>query len=248
MAANLGSSPHTRGARRLRGEAHDRRTDHPRIRGEHGSGDAPRRQTSGSSPHTRGARLMTAWTRGSPRIIPAYAGSTAGDGGGYEGGGDHPRIRGEHDSGCCRRACRPGSSPHTRGAPACAISVRRRSRIIPAYAGSTSTASKTKCRRRDHPRIRGEHPSAVRRCGTTMGSSPHTRGAPSFRIGSGASPRIIPAYAGSTSSRKMTQASRAGSSPHTRGALTSELGEEGERRIIPAYAGSTPFCAGPSLR
>ena len=71
----------------------------------------------------------------------------------------------------------------------------------------------------DHPRIRGEHP----------------RG----RFRDRRHPGIIPAYAGSTSSRKMTQASRA-DHPRIRG--EHPRGRFRDRRhpgIIPAYAGST---------
>ena len=70
--------------------------------------------------------------------------------------------------------------------------------IIPAYAGSTSTAQPTVPASKDHPRIRGEHGDGELAALREIGSSPHTRGArpgiPSHREGV----RIIPAYAGST--------------------------------------------------
>ena len=114
----LGSSPHTRGARRDGGSSEAPMGDHPRIRGEHyhvqvmrrdchgiipayaGSTDAfsmAELTSTGSSPHTRGAPM--------PGIGPAKARR------------DHPRIRGEHTEGYGRwwRLCE-GSSPHTRGA------------------------------------------------------------------------------------------------------------------------------------
>ena len=117
-AREEGSSPHTRGARCPRPSRRRASRDHPRIRGEH---PAP-------VPPARSAR----------RIIPAYAGSTHGQGrslscsGGssphtrgaprtqgkrLEGFEDHPRIRGEHD--------------------AAHEAVSLMTRIIPAYAGST---------------------------------------------------------------------------------------------------------------
>ena len=92
-----------------------------------------------------------------------------------------------------------------------------------------------------------------------MGSSPHTRGAPTGP--STAKPRtgIIPAYAGSTLriiSHLHTAADHPrirgehnpikppigdgmGSSPHTRGALVDVVGWAASGGIIPAYAGST---------
>ena len=94
-------------------------------------------------------------------------------------------------------------------------------------------------KKRDHPRIRGEHPCFARQVALRRGSSPHTRGA--LRTLSGFQFRrgIIPAYAGSTGPPMTGRASvgdhprirgehipqvdvrelEAGSSPHTRGAL-----------------------------
>ena len=73
--------------------------------------------------------------------------------------------------------------------------------IIPAYAGSTSTAGTTASRRSDHPRIRGEHLLTVSCRSPREGSSPHTRGARSPVVEDKVPRRIIPAYAGSTHSR-----------------------------------------------
>ena len=49
--------------------------------------------------------------------------------------------------------------------------------IIPAYAGSTSLRIVATSRRRDHPRIRGEHDTPLTNVTPFTGSSPHTRGA-----------------------------------------------------------------------
>ena len=156
----------------------------------------------GSSPHTRGARA--GWGPGSEvlRIIPAYAGSTAGDGGADEGGGDHPRIRGEHGTAKKNSPSSNGSSPHTRGAPCARPRTPRNSRIIPAYAGSTQSTASSDGRRPDHPRIRGEHSKDFPMAATSFGSSPHTRGAHPSMKPSILHPRIIPAYAGSTRHRR----------------------------------------------
>ena len=174
---DIGSSPHTRGApvAELPALAQNRiipayagstslvmrscclGRDHPRIRGEHDPSSGMSLQQMGSSPHTRGARRC----RHSPRRSVS----------------DHPRIRGEHPRSCSTVAVSLGSSPHTRGARQAILHVSSLARIIPAYAGSTSTASSRRCRQRDHPRIRGEHFTRRSTAGTTVGSSPHTRGA-----------------------------------------------------------------------
>ena len=116
IADGSGSSPHTRGAPAHR-ESDRRRVgiipayagstspryvnsvypaDHPRIRGEHFPEPGLDVGQAGSSPHTRGAPLIDGLRQPLPRIIPAYAGSTA-DLGLLDGWPrDHPRIRGEH--------------------------------------------------------------------------------------------------------------------------------------------------------
>ena len=197
----VGSSPHTRGAPlpspvptpsagiipayagstcKSRGRSSSW-SDHPRIRGEHVFRSFGSKCPKGSSPHTRGAP-----DRGVQVI---------------EHTPDHPRIRGEHAR---RRAARPegeGSSPHTRGAHPKTVRGLHRERIIPAYAGSTPSASPPPAPRRDHPRIRGEHYEINRIRHDGLGSSPHTRGAQKPSASSRRHRRIIPAYAGSTRPR-----------------------------------------------
>ena len=276
---NPGSSPHTRGAQGFR-YAHstfcriipayagstscangtsNTPADHPRIRGEHLGYRWDAEAKLGSSPHTRGAQPDFAQRTRLLSIIPAYAGSTVFDFEDYGTGGDHPRIRGEHDKDQHTQAMIMGSSPHTRGAPAGATAPPDPSGIIPAYAGSTVQHAQIGSSIADHPRIRGEHLAEAHGFGLPGGSSPHTRGAPALPRLVVVVDGIIPAYAGSTwicrwrrppsrdhprirgehSSRKMTQASRAGSSPHTRGARLLYYDTDSVIRIIPAYAGST---------
>ena len=254
-----GSSPHTRGARLPgagvggqggiipayagstggRSGRRRRRGDHPRIRGEHRARAPPWSFASGSSPHTRGARRPGHPHPRRQRIIPAYAGSTRHCSRSAPVSGDHPRIRGEHQEALVGILGAAGSSPHTRGAPCLSTFSWSDRRIIPAYAGSTKRAWSASSARRDHPRIRGEHPE----------------GRPRGRL----RPGIIPAYAGSTwqwvwvrRSRRhhprirgehvvlrLVDLGREGSSPHTRGARSARRPGTFNRRIIPAYAGST---------
>ena len=156
----VGSSPHTRGAPvtsltslvmrrdhpRIRGEhltqARQAKSmsDHPRIRGEHGHLEVAVDPVQGSSPHTRGARLAAPGAAGGRGIIPAYAGSTATTRGPTLSREDHPRIRGEHQMTAHSSGAAAGSSPHTRGARSRPIRPGAPSGIIPAYAGSTTTA------------------------------------------------------------------------------------------------------------
>ena len=111
----------------------------------------------------------------------------------------------------------------------------------------------------DHPRIRGEHGWPRHHIQPHPGSSPHTRGARSHTAAGQVNGRIIPAYAGSTPTRRPAATSSRdhprirgehdddvdgavvafGSSPHTRGARRRRHGQAQAIRIIPAYAGST---------
>ncbi len=157
-----GSSPHTRGAPIAAFVTDPPFWDHPRIRGEHRRHISWESQLMGIIPAYAGSTLpMVARQRPRHGIIPAYAGSTS-------------ISRLSIFTGL-------GSSPHTRGAP----DRLSRFSFLP----------------RDHPRIRGEHGvapfvgtvetgiipayagSTVRHVGDVtpeMGSSPHTRGAPTF--------------------------------------------------------------------
>ena len=254
----MGSSPHTRGARRGSSIAaaglriipayagsttcqsfpFHRMADHPRIRGEHAATKDPGSRVAGSSPHTRGARTTSRTHPMALRIIPAYAGSTRRRPGRGPASPDHPRIRGEHKDPGSRVAFFEGSSPHTRGALCVRGCLFPGRRIIPAYAGSTWLLRCCCPGRADHPRIRGEHPLPPFRGAGIVGSSPHTRGAPTPMRWDSCSRGIIPAYAGSTTSPCRGRICRgdhprirgehtympeagfpvAGSSPHTRGA------------------------------
>ena len=235
-----GSSPHTRGALQSASDVAAQEGIIPAY-----AGSTRRRRHSpgkpqGSSPHTRGARARTIATLLRSRIIPAYAGSTICFPFVKGLHWDHPRIRGEHRKGGRSLTINKGSSPHTRGAPAGSGEGPMSSRIIPAYAGSTSPL--------------------VAATLTPVGSSPHTRGAQPFGADAGIDcVGIIPAYAGSTLSCRSfrrrpwdhprirgehaevstTRTFRTGSSPHTRGAPSATHISSRSWRIIPAYAGST---------
>ena len=173
-----GSSPHTRGARGRPTWTTHCPTDHPRIRGEHVRFGLRVAVGNGSSPHTRGAHDGAQLGRRCVRIIPAYAGSTAGMAALASQAQDHPRIRGEHLSVGVDLLSRGGSSPHTRGAHERSHLAEAHGRIIPAYAGSTYDFDVW--------------------CWNSCGSSPHTRGARHHCSGLLLGSRIIPAYAGST--------------------------------------------------
>ena len=141
------------------------------------------------------------------------------------------------------------------------VSSRGRGRrIIPAYAGSTVTSRVAFPTEPDHPRIRGEHYRHIVVDVPNLGSSPHTRGAPSeapstSQAPGGSSPHTRgapratrpgtarlpdhPRIRGEHRPEDSDECFLEGSSPHTRGALVLWLIVSLAGRIIPAYAGST---------
>ena len=172
-------------------------------------------------------------------IIPAYAGSTQSFQRIAVFVRDHPRVCGEHPGSCEKNVPMAGSSPRMRGAPLGGHNLVHRSRIIPAYAGSTAASPATSPAARDHPRVCGEHVPSFRCSGRASGSSPRMRGALRNSllevVGSG----IIPAYAGSTRTCLARQ-SATRDHPRVCGEHPPQrmLPSDGPR-IIPAYAGST---------
>ena len=141
----------------------------------------------------------------------------------------HPRLGGEHDSAGSAPVGSNGSSPRGRGTRARSPSLRVNDRVIPAWAGNTVnfTRLSSSDSNGSSPRGRGTHePSATPVRIRNGGSSPRGRGTPGISIkwnvrsSIGSSPRgrgtrlrgrrrhgahhgrVIPAWAGNTSSRR----------------------------------------------
>ena len=172
--------------------------DHPRMRGEHGCCCIESRDNGGSSPHARGALAVTAKALAMAGIIPACAGSTDKRFLAVEPGGDHPRMRGEHQNRVPKPRSNLGSSPHARGALIFTRYTGGAAGIIPACAGSTGGLTFTSISGGDHPRMRGEHLAEVVGDRRDEGSSPHARGALQHLVRKRQGAGIIPACAGST--------------------------------------------------
>ena len=274
-----GSSPHARGARlphldvaglgrlipacagstRHADQISGGRGAHPRMRGEHRCVGVTHRHPRGSSPHARGARLTTRGVGGSPRLIPACAGSTKFYLNGTLVYSAHPRMRGEHTAPPPRARARAGSSPHARGALPLLPCRGPLGRLIPACAGSTGEGRQRLRERPAHPRMRGEHSNVQVSVRSPPGSSPHARGAHHPHLIPRELVRLIPACAGSTLTLDTGRAPHrahprmrgehrpglranprnSGSSPHARGAHNPVREDLPDPRLIPACAGST---------
>ena len=160
--------------------------------------DATPLVTAGSSPHARGTRRVRPPPERRTGIIPACAGNTICKNGLPRRRGDHPRMRGEHASTAFASPLMAGSSPHARGTHYLQEQIAQAVGIIPACAGNTEVVQVIDARRRDHPRMRGEHGTIQTAGDVDKGSSPHARGTlvvrPVERVEAG----IIPACAGNT--------------------------------------------------
>ena len=172
--------------------------DHPRMRGEHGAHPVAFGLVPGSSPHARGTPNRVIRSGRITGIIPACAGNTSADAARPYPLRDHPRMRGEHQTGHWVDHDPMGSSPHARGTPRTGRGRASSRGIIPACAGNTTVRRSSPSRRRDHPRMRGEHTAVSPSSVSVWGSSPHARGT-LRRIEHAAHPGgIIPACAGNT--------------------------------------------------
>ena len=168
---------------------------------------------------------------------------------------------GEHQGSSSAIGRLSGSSPRVRGARPMMRHNKLTERIIPACAGSTYSGAPCPAQLGDHPRVCGEHPTALCNGLQRAGSSPRVRGAPGDSSPVFPLDGIIPACAGSTNRLTVTDAPtwdhprvcgehavsvRAitfarGSSPRVRGAPLGAPLALGENGIIPACAGSTAF-------
>ena len=151
---------------------------HPRVGGENRGATANTISDQGSSPRGRGKRRGKGRERRRRRLIPAWAGKTWTSGGGVPTG--------------------VGSSPRGRGKPFGADAHHDFSRLIPAWAGKTLGLASTGRSGWAHPRVGGENwtPTFARR--RAAGSSPRGRGKRPARSCTGATRRLIPAWAGKT--------------------------------------------------
>ena len=235
-----GSSPLTRGKRRLTGvhawrrgliPAHAGKTDereleglrsaaHPRSRGENCDAVGHVVADGGSSPLTRGKHSGRRELPDGPRLIPAHAGKTTLPMTSWSRSRAHPRSRGENRRQSSRRCWMRGSSPLTRGKRDLQVARVGNRRLIPAHAGKTATGATSSHITTAHPRSRGENHHVGQAPQSILGSSPLTRGKPSSRACATSAERLIPAHAGKTR-RSLRWAARGRAHPRSRGENTS---------------------------
>ena len=191
IPAYAGNSPAENGSPR-------RDSVHPRLRGELTAAPLCHHFPCGSSPLTRGTRIFKRNGRSTQRFIPAYAGNSRSFGRYSDFRSVHPRLRGELCFLICFSVGQRGSSPLTRGTPACKRSITLVKRFIPAYAGNSVEETDDHLDQAVHPRLRGELVQRTTTKCVRFGSSPLTRGTLIKEHAVLAHGRFIPAYAGNS--------------------------------------------------
>ena len=152
----------------------------------------------GSSPLARGTLLRVCRGVDFKGLIPARAGNTSKLLRPRSLCRAHPRSRGEHERLFVFVGWVGGSSPLARGTQWKWKQRRRKKGLIPARAGNTTYHQDRTCRRRAHPRSRGEHCLYGRLLRRLSGSSPLARGTPDFSAHVLKAGGLIPARAGNT--------------------------------------------------
>ena len=252
-----GSSPLTRGKRRVTRRrphprwlipAHAGKTGvgdvgngghwaHPRSRGENQLGKRRVEGVKGSSPLTRGKLEVPTGPGGGDGLIPAHAGKTHSSFGRNEGRPAHPRSRGENVKVSVVAETKSGSSPLTRGKRLLATSVDSMRGLIPAHAGKTGPVWPLGPGKWAHPRSRGENPPRLSVDAPHEGSSPLTRGKRSRAWSPTPTPGLIPAHAGKTRVA-IYNVTTTGAHPRSRGENSETLA------MVRPGSGSSPLTRG----
>ena len=238
----------------------NRRTGaHPHSRGENRRRGGLLVVARGSSPLTRGKRLTGVPEGRTEGLIPTHAGKTHDHRRPHALVGAHPHSRGENSNRTFTYPCVAGSSPLTRGKLACLDARHDRGRLIPTHAGKTPGRAAWAPSVPAHPHSRGENATTSAASASVTGSSPLTRGKPTFTAVRTTGAGLIPTHAGKTRSAWRRRRSHpahphsrgenaegwepggaiSGSSPLTRGKLWLWPRSSGLRRLIPTHAGKT---------
>ena len=239
---------------------------HPHSRGENCKGIDRAGRDNGSSPLTRGKHYPHPKTRSDRRLIPTHAGKTCLPVRRRRGPEAHPHSRGENATACPISVENLGSSPLTRGKPVPGDGGEAGHGLIPTHAGKTGFFGLRWNNDRAHPHSRGENGRVGVLGFPLVGSSPLTRGKPSWLEMMPSTGGLIPTHAGKTAlyrtasgtrpahphSRgenrpsRITRVRATGSSPLTRGKPPAGRLVIDGFRLIPTHAGKTSKRPPPS--
>ena len=206
---------------------------HPRVGGENPRPKRSQLSGHGSSPRGRGKQGHGPHHRGLGGLIPAWAGKTIFVALYQNNETAHPRVGGENPVPRFEPSDESGSSPRGRGKPWLFARQGHLSRLIPAWAGKTSSQQLPHLSLSAHPRVGGENLGVSMGALTVMGSSPRGRGKRPLLDDPAAADGLIPAWAGKTW-RVVRAASPASAHPRVGG-------ENGVNEVLNVSAeGSSP--------
>ena len=176
LSQQLGITPACAGKSATPNDASKLVRDHPRMRGEKSGMRYQPGFGWGSPPHARGKVLRQIHERKLRGITPACAGKRMLRATMTYEKGDHPRMRGEKPACLFKRQPGQGSPPHARGKAVIFPVANIRLGITPACAGKRPSPTAYRVQSGDHPRMRGEKKSKIKRSLLATGSPPHARG------------------------------------------------------------------------
>ncbi len=254
-----GSIPARAGETRLPGEYGAVHRVHPRACGGNQLTMATDWCGDGPSPRVRGKRGGRAPRCGRGGSIPARAGETGILVIDQREAKVHPRACGGNDRSPPRGPARPGPSPRVRGKRREGDEDDQIHGSIPARAGETLPAQHTESRLAVHPRACGGNDMEWADQSQGFGPSPRVRGKPLFRQWALSAQGSIPARAGETRPRKISQVrprvhpracggndgeskeviENKGPSPRVRGKRSQPFPARDDLGSIPARAGET---------
>ena len=149
--------------------------DHPRVCGNHCWPERSTTPEGGSPPRVREPRELFLSSPRMRRITPACAGTTVYLRRQADHEQDHPRVCGNHVFQAVENGSVQGSPPRVREPLHPAEQVRRRGRITPACAGTTSARISCLMYVWDHPRVCGNHREHRKTRMASRGSPPRVR-------------------------------------------------------------------------
>ncbi len=153
------NTPACAGTTSYRPADHTARTEHPRLRGDHGAQTRGVAHGDGTPPPARGPQAVVRRSGRPIRNTPACAGTTRRCCSPRAGWPEHPRLRGDHEHQPLDALRQNGTPPPARGPPDRRHVSGCARRNTPACAGTTWWPVAPPCTRAEHPRLRGDHPS-----------------------------------------------------------------------------------------
>ena len=172
--------------------------------GEYLSDGTDLHRGDGSSPRGRGIHSRLIYQVIPHRLIPAWAGNTCSAAPRPSPRWAHPRVGGEYDIYSLYWVPVDGSSPRGRGIRVVGVSFGNGKRLIPAWAGNTSSNTPRTPQAKAHPRVGGEYFGMFGWRAAITGSSPRGRGIRLVMCCVSPGGRLIPAWAGNTNQRGET--------------------------------------------